>query len=319
MKRVNIHIEIGDLSLDFCSKVTIQSSWKSLTDTAKIYLPKKIIVEKNNVKKSIQDTIKRGDKVIVKAGYDKTLTTEFIGYVSSFTTGLPLVIECEDSMWKLKQTSNINKSWRKLGLQELVDFVAPDFKNVVNDRNIGAFRISDVNASTVLNELKGLGIKSYFRNEILHVGFATPLIDYNTVKYHFQKNTVEGKNRLKYHSKDDQKIRLKATSIAPDNSRETIEIGDKEGALRTLTFFNLTKEELKSEAEESLDDLKFTGLSGTFEAYGDPFISHGDIAELQDDLYPEHNASYDVDSVTTTVGVTTGYRRVIELGKLAKR
>ncbi len=319
MKKVSVYIEIGSLSFDFCSQIEIKSSWKTLTDTAKISLPKKIMIEKDQVKKPIQDIIKRGDKVLIMAGYNDQLNVEFTGFVSSFTTGIPLIIECEDSMWQLKQTSKINKSWRKVSLQELVSFIAPDYENKVNDRSIGAFRISDVNASTVLNELQGIGIKSYFRNDVLHVGFATPLTEYNTVKYHFQRNTVEGKNNLKYHNKDDHKIKLKATSISPDNTRETIELGDDEGAIRTLTFFNLTKEELKYEAAQSFDDLKSTGLSGTFEAYGDPFAQHGDVAELEDELYPEHNASYDIDSVTTRVGVGIGYRRVLELGKLAKR
>ena len=319
MKIVNVHISIGSLEFDFCSKVIIRSSWKTLTDTASIYLPKKIFVSKDDERKPVQEIIKRGDKVVVKAGYEFPLKTEFVGYVSSFTTETPLIIECEDSMWKLKQSSKFSKSWRKLNLQELVDYIAPEFDNVVNDRSIGAFRISEVNASTVLNELKGIGIKSYFKNEILHVGFATPLTNYNTVKYRFQENTIEGKNNLKHHSKEELRIRLKATSIAPDNSKETIELGDSDGAIRTLTFFNLSKDELKYEAEQLLDDLKFTGLSGTFGAYGDPFVQHGDVAELTDDVYPKHNASYDIDSVVTSVGVGIGYKRTIELGKKAKR
>ena len=97
-------------------EIEVERSWQTLTNTAKITLPRKI----GRLQGDITKLIKAGDRVTIKTGYDITLTTEFVGYVREITATVPVVIHCEDAMWKLKQTPSIDKTktnaWRNLTL-----------------------------------------------------------------------------------------------------------------------------------------------------------------------------------------------------------
>lgn len=315
---VGTHITIGDLEMPFVMEGVIKSSWKNLTDTAVIKLPRKVKVLQNFTEKSISEVIKKGDKVTIKAGYDGELNTEFEGYVSEVVTGVPLTIKCEDEMWMLKQSSNIQASWRNATLKNVIDKIAPGIKTHVLDMELGAFRINEVNSAQVLQELKKMyGLKSYFKNKELYVGFAYPLDTYKKVKHHFQKNIVDRLETLKYRTKEDIKIQLRAISILPDNTKIEIKLGDEDGALRTLHYYNISEQELEQIANREIDDLKYDGFRGSFTGFHLPICHHGDITELQDDLFKERNGSYYIDGVTLRFGYNTGIKRDIELGKLA--
>lgn len=317
MFKVSTNIIIGDLTFDFVASGSINSSWKNLTDTAKIVLPKKVMVNTKGEQIAIQDIIKKGDKVQINLGYDGELNTEFMGYVSSVNTGIPTVIECEDDMWQLKQQSNIQASWKNAKLADVVAKVAPNIYSEVLDVELGAFRINDVNAAQVLGSLREYGLNAYFRNGILYVGFRYPLTDYSTVNYHFQQNVVHGSNNLSYRKKEDVKIKVKATSILTTNEKIEVELGDPDGALRSLHYYNLSEKELRKTAERDLEGLKLDGLRGSFRSFALPFVQHGDVASITDEYYPDHNGDYFIDSVKTEFGYKTGIKRTIELGRKA--
>lgn len=317
MKLVTTNIIIGKLTFDFVMSGSINSSWKNLTDTAKIVLPKKVMVNENGTVRNIQDIVKKGDRVQINLGYDGDLQTEFAGYVSSVSTGIPTVIECEDDMWLLKQKSNIQESWSNAKLKDVIDVVASGVYSEVLDVELGAFRINDVNAAQVLSSLKEYGLNAYFRNGILYVGFRYPTSDYNTVQYHFQKNVIDDSSSLTYRKEDDVKLKVKATSILKTNEKIEIELGDSDGDIRTLHYYNLSETELRKAAERDLDGLKIEGLKGSFKAFGQPFVQHGDVASLTDEYYPENNGDYFIDSVNTEFGYSVGIKRTIELGKKA--
>lgn len=318
MKLITTYISIGDIEFDFVNDIQIKSSWKYLTDTAIIKMPKKVIVTKNGVKRSLKDVIKKGDKVIIRLGYsDGFMNTEFTGYVSSFTNSIPTVIECQDEMYNFKQKSNINKSWSSATLEDIVSHIAGVVPYEVKEIELGAFRISNVNAAEVLYKIREYGIYAYFRSETLHVGFRYPTNGYSIVNYDFQTNVPDKGNDLKFTSKDDIKIKLKATSILPTNEKIEIELGDPDGALRTLHYYNLSESELRSTANRDFEDLKYDGLKGSFISFGYPFVRHGDVVSLVDGYYPDNNGAYFVDEVITSVSVTGGFKRKITLGKKA--
>lgn len=106
-------------TLDFVHEVQIESSWKLLTDTAKVTLPKNVYVQTSTGNKAWTDAnvyvgnspiMLRGDKIKIELGYtyDKgtlvtEMNTEFEGYITKINPKIPIEIECEDNMWLLKQ------------------------------------------------------------------------------------------------------------------------------------------------------------------------------------------------------------------------
>lgn len=298
------------LVFDYVTEVEIKSSWKNLTDTAIIRLPRKLKL--NN--ELIQDVIKKGHQVTIMLGYRPDLFVEFTGYVSGIKTTIPVEIMCEDEMWKWKQVS-ITKSWTSVTLKELVTYLSLQvgFKGaqVVLDADLGAFIIDNASAAKVLKELKSTyGIISYFRNGVLNVGFAYPTT-YETVNYHFQKNVID--NSLEYLTKDDAKIKVKAISISPDNVKTEVEMGDEDGEQRTLHFYNLSAKELKARATAEMNKLKVDGYRGGIVSFGQPFAKHGDVANILDKLYPERAGKYFIDEANLVFGVG-GFRREIQIG-----
>lgn len=307
---LNCHIEIGDLVFRVVNQVSIKSSWKELIDRCTITLPKNIRLQG----KDLRNFIKAGQKVTVKLGYDGDLKTEFEGFVASFKTDIPFQVICEDAVWQLKQIP-INKTYRTVKLASLLSDMLPNgFEFNCLDSELGPVRIDRQTVTGVLRDLRDKrAISSFMRGGKLEAGYPYPLSPPKRI-YHNQKNLVS--TDLEYKTKDQVRIRVKAVSIQPDNKKLEVEIGDPEGALRTLHFFNLGETELKETAKREAEKLRYEGYRGSITAFGVPFISHGDIAVLQDGERPERNGEYYVDSVETTFGMQ-GFRRKIQLGPKA--
>lgn len=310
MKRLTQQITIGKFSFEFVTRVEISQSWKNQGDTAIITLPRAIKWKGKN----IRDEIKRGDKVSISLGYDFSDKVEFEGVVSEVAAGIPIKIHCKDGFWELAQTT-INKSWRTVDLKQLLlDILPVGLQYEAVDVQLGPFRASHTNVSKILNKLKTrYGLVSYFREEKLIVGFPYQY-EYNTIKYRFQSNIIE--NKLSYRREDDVRIKVRAVSLFPDNSKLEIELGEADGELHTLHFFKLLETELKQQAEEKMKRLRFEGYRGNFIAFGQPYATHGDIAFIQDEEYPEKDGYYFIDKVIISSGIK-GFRRNIYLGQKA--
>lgn len=308
MLALQSEIQIGNLIFKSAHYVRIERTWKNLTDTATIELPRQLKFKDKNLREAIQG----GQEVTIKLGYKPKLREEFKGYVTAVKPGEPFTIECQDEMWQLKQT-NISKNFEETTLPEMLNSILPSgYSPNVKEVALGPYRINNASVAKVLRNIKdNYGIQSFFRNGTLHAGFAYP-DEPETVNYHMQKNVAN--DNLEYRTKDDAKLKVEAISIQDDNSRETVTVGDDDGELRTLHFYGISKGELRSRAEEKLDELKVAGYDGTFTAFGIPYCDHGYQVNLQDRRYPEREGSYMTDRVVTTFGMN-GFRREIELGK----
>ena len=316
MFRVDVHIKIGVVDIDFCVDGEIKSTWKDLTDTARIVLPKNIKKLKGH--ELIQDLIAKGDAVEIQLGYDGVMNVEFAGFVTEVEVGIPLVIHCEDYMWKLKQ-STITHSWKKATLEDIVFLITPnDIEYECLDFEIGAFRIDKASPAQVLEYLKShYGMKPFFRGKKLYVGFAYPFDNYSLVRYDFQRNVKEKGQRLKYTRKSDVKLKVKGISYLADGTKIEYETGNPEGAERTLSYYNVSKAALQENVQRDCDKLLYEGFRGDFKAFARPYVQHGDIANIKDDMVPDHVGTYFVDSVKTMFGPKHGIERTIEIGALA--
>lgn len=307
MKRLTCQIKIGKFEFDFVVGVTIESSWQNLTDTAKITLPRNLKWKD----KLLKDEIKRGDQVEIYLGYDFVENLEFKGYVSQVKSEVPVVVECEDEMWKLKQKT-ITQAWREVKLSALVSAIAGSGTSVVGEIDLGPFRINKASAASVMAELRGkYGIVSFFRDGVLFVGFPYAQTEDKISNINYEEQVIE--SGLQYTRKDDVSIRVRAVSILPDGNTIEVETGDAEGETHSLHFYNVQSTELKKLADEQIDRLKYEGYRGEFITFGDPFIRHSEKVNLTSFEYRDRGGTYLVDAVTTTFG-DGGFRRRVKLG-----
>lgn len=300
----------GNKAVDFsyCVEVSIKTSWKSLTDNCKITIPRKLKLQGKN----LIDLIRPGYKVQVWLGYNGQRNLEFDGYVARIEGNTPAILHCEDEMWKLKQTS-CKLSYRDVNLKTLVADIAPGYTVVTMDADLGPFRVNNVSAAKVLDELrKNFGFASWFVNTTLYVGLPYTLGRRANHKYGFQKNIIET-DKLTYKTKDEAKVKVTAISIQPDNSRIEEKLGDAEGEEHTLHYYKLSKAQLKERATAEIDKLKYDGYRGSITAFGFPYCLHGDVAVITDNEYPERQGSFFIDETDVQFGLS-GFKRTIKLG-----
>ena len=316
------NVTIGGIKVDYITQLSLVSSWKILSDVGRIVVPRKVKVKYEGdggdlIRKDITEVFKSGDRVRMDLSYKGfSPTTEFVGYVRSIGTGAPLVFEVEDSMYLLKR-NKVSFSSTNCKLSKIIEAVnTPGFEVKVVDAEIGSFRASNVSGHNVLQELKKYGIHSYFRGEVLHVGFAYSFY-YATVKYDFDRNIKMGQRVLNYRRQGELNTSVTAISIRPDGTQIKVDLGEGKNR-RTMHFYNIgTKAELKKIAEAELGLLDGAGYYGSFLTLGRPVVRHGDVANIFDALHPERTGQYFVDKVITKWGVQSGYEREVFMGKAA--
>lgn len=316
MKRLNCEITIGDNVINFVTEVSITSSWKEFTDKCTLQIPKRITKNGEPIFVGTNSLFNRGDAVTVKLGYYPNLTTVFEGYINRVHIDSPVEIECHDEMFKLKQNT-LTKSYKTVNLSTLLNDITGDVEFDSVTAELGSFRISNVTPAQVIEELKKVYLlDAFIKEKKLRVGLRyIPELSTNHVIV--KEKQIINDDGLEYQKEEDIRIRIKAVSMLPDNTKIEEEVGDTTGEVRTAFFYNLTREELRAVAERELPKFRYTGFRGSFLTFGEPVINHGDTVEFSSLKFPEYNGKYFVDSVETTFG-QSGYRQKVELGLKAE-
>jgi len=245
---------------NFVNSLEIVSQWNAQTDTCNFTFPRNMYFkdEKTGTKVNFTgrniifgDTppiIQRGDKVTVELGYiwfDGTkdiyeLNKEFEGYVVRVFTDTPVRVECEDSMFLLKQLTPkpkiyLNKDYNiETMIKEMVSTTKTKNKKhqaeidklkvrVSIKTQIGDFYSENETISQVLSRLrKDTHTNSYFRgNELRCSAIVYYPEDQKDVflgrsrnrvwNFDFNKNIID--NDLEYKLKEDINLHIKAISI----------------------------------------------------------------------------------------------------------
>ena len=115
----NAEITIGKIKIDGVTAVEFEQSVDTIGGQAKITLPRNM--QRKDGKKLL-DTVRTGDRVTIKLGYNGKLNTEFTGYISHIGDGTPLVIECDDPWYTFKKAAHITKSYKSVTLKKLLQF-----------------------------------------------------------------------------------------------------------------------------------------------------------------------------------------------------
>jgi hypothetical protein len=271
----------------------------------------------------VQHAIKVGDPVSISIGYhtrDRDYEAEeFKGFVRTINPTIPLEVECEDNNYLLRK-KNINKSWKSTTLQEVLsEIVAGTGITLSGDipaMTLSPFYLRDVDGAFALQKLADeYGLTIYFKNDgSLYVGLAyTQNAGEETLILNGDDVNVVNADDLKFRRAEDVKLKIKAISFRGDNTKLEAELGDEDGALRTLNFYNIDSvDELKSMARQEMDRFKFDGYEGSVECFLIPFVYPGYKVNIKDTVFPEREGSYYVESTKVTAG-TAGVRREIEI------
>lgn len=312
-------IEIAGKKFTRVNLVEIESSAKVLEDTARIRIPATARLERESEFVTEVETAKAfqaGDPVVIRLGYNGNLREEFRGYVTRVKPGQPLEIECVDATWTLRR-KNLQASFKATTLKALLQYIVEgtgiSLKGEIPGINFTHFYLKNVTAASALQKIKAdYGLTMYLKNfNELHVGLAS-YTDNFTVVYGLGENVIE--HDLEWVDETDTRLKVRAIHVRKNNTKVQKEVGDADGELRTLYFYDLDNEsQLGTLALQEVKKYKYTGYKGGFTAFLLPNVQVGNVARLRDPQFAERAGDYLVDKVVTSFG-TDGARREIELG-----
>lgn len=313
MFRLCAKIEIkGDRawSFDFVNAVEITRDTEKLTTEAKITMPKKVKWDKAD-----KIPVKRGDSVKISLGYDDNLQTAFVGYVRDVGFKTPIVITCEDEMFKLKQMPTKKKAYRSVSLETLLKDQGIGYRlNIMGEQALGAYRVTADTVAALLGKLSEQGIRSFFRYEddtpVLYCGVLFERDTRPTQVFKTGLNIISDQS-LQQQKAENMRLRVKAVSLMPDNKKIKVEVGDADGEHRTLHTYNKTESELKAWAEQEIKRLKRDGLTGSFTTFGHTLVDCLDAIGIVIDGVK--SGVYQVKKNVVKYG-DSGYRQEITLG-----
>lgn len=348
MRILRCEIQLGDFVFDFVTNVEIVSTWEELTDTCTITVPRKLRYRLSTGKvvdyivSGTEAVFRRGDPVKVTCGYYpadifgeiEPYNTIFTGYITSVNPNKPIEIRCEDESWKLKslRIENYNLEGKPQDLQflleDLLDYANETaeekllFPIIAEVMDVGPTEFEMITYAEILDYLKRTyGLKSYFRDGTLYVGFARVTqnnvgnvfnVPNKVVDLYFGRDIISDSG-LTYTNRDDVDISLTAISIDDDNERITATAGQAYGARRNLYYYNETQESLQKIAENMVDEFRYNGYRGSFTIFGIPDVNHGDAVTLHNSDIRDQEGTYILEKVTKKFG-TGGFRQEIYLG-----
>lgn len=313
-----------EIVLHKVSEIAFESSFKDPVSKGSITLPRNIRLYNKDGKtiaspeEAFKKLFKRGDKVSISWGYNGKLTKEFEGYVTTVSANIPVVLEFEDEMFKIKRMP-VNFSSPQITLQELLETIIPGYDiDALEQVTLGSVRLPKTQVGPVLEKLQtDWGLYTYWKDGKVRSGkYYVTESDSDIETFHLERNCVS--TALNYKRKEDVKLKIKAVSTLPNGSKIEVDgIGDVDGDERQLTFYNVTDvKELEVLAKVEYDRFKVDGFDGSFTAFGIPSVTHGMKCRLVSGLFKEREGIYYIERVQKSFGID-GIRQQISLGPKA--
>jgi len=322
MHNINVRITINEKNqFTVCKSLEINKSVNILTSTAFVELPREFnnalnsLGQKIDLKgKNILNFIKNGDSIKIELGYNGDLQTEFEGYITKIGVDIPLVLECEDEMYKLKNLPKISKYIQNGNIKDILNAViSKDYNIELKDEyKIGNYVIEDANAYDILENLReNFGIRAFFKNsKTLSVGMMVDFRPQKVHRYNFDENIRHGSN-LKFERKEDKLLEVTVKSKQPNGEEISYTTGKKGGSNTMVSIPNLSKTELKTWADKIYQSKCFTGFSGTLSGWCYPRTYAGDSLEITRPYYKDkhQDGRYLIESVNIQVNESNGIKR----------
>lgn len=297
--------------LEKVTEVEITRDTEKLTDECRLTLPKKIRWDG-----AAEIPVRRGDGVKVWLGYDGDLQLAFVGYVRDVGFKTPVVITCEDEMFKLKQMQAQKKAYRSVNLETLLKEQGLNYPlRVMGEQNLGQYRVTADTVASLLGHLQENGVRSFFRYEdgspVLYCGVLFERESRPTQVFATGVNIIDDRS-LEQQKAENMRLRIKAVSLMPNNKKIRVEVGDADGEHRTLHTYNKQEAELKAWAQQEIKRLKRDGLTGSFKTFGYRLADKLDAIGIKID--GEKKGVYQVKKNIIKYG-TGGFRQEITLGQ----
>lgn len=319
-------LTVGKFIFEFCNEIQITKSWKNLTDTCKVKLPRRYAsVIDNNQKTTLDKVLKMGDAVEVLIGFDFELKNRFKGYLKGIKPNYPVELEAEDEMYVWKRTKVLPKAFRGGDVAAILAHIGVKKYKLFGDKiTIGDFLIND-EMSTVARVLEKLkeasGLPVFMRKGVLFIGGQYDLNPKNrkTHKFIVGQNIIS--HSLEFKLKEDNKIQVEVISKLIDGKEVKVTVGEagEKGSKHTKHVFGIKdKAELEKMGLAEIEKVSYTGWKGKIKVFGEPVVEHGDIIELDDIDEGIIKGAYFADSIEISATMSEAYSQEIELGQIVR-
>jgi|GEM_PF-3593207 len=323
MLTLSANITVGTYTFKRVVEVQVNDSYETLTNKATIKIPHKLQFGSKTITKGGQtftqpavkidngDSIFHiGDAVSIAVGYNSNNTKIFTGFVTSISSGIPIVITAEDESWLLKKII-VGGNFGIAQTEPLADFLKQYLPATIPfsiDTRLADFQISYKskanNLVEILRQMKDeTGVVSYMQGGTLYCTMPR-LVEQNAVPANLKVFTF-GRNiildDLFYYNKTDYLVRIKAVNRwfngieyqlgTPDwvtidedgqDPQDGYFVGDADGVIVPVDFVNIQdKATLVNLANLALQAFKYTGYRGSFKTFGQPTIKSGDFIKIE--------------------------------------
>jgi hypothetical protein len=296
------------------SAVRITSTFQEFTSRAEIELPRKV---KYFDRHKVGDVFRTGDPVVISLGYDGILQEEYRGYVTSASADIPIVIRCQDEMWKVKRLP-VNFSAASTTLEKLLKTICPGYQiDALENVPLGGIRLSQTTVGAVLEKLKqDFGLYSYMNGKELVCGkYYSKNTSRPVVKFDLERNIAS--NALTYRNKEDILLKVTGTSILKKGRQLKYVFGEDGGETLSRPYYNVsTQADLEKLVKLDYEKIRQDGFDGSITAFGEPHVKHGEKAQIVSSTYPDRNGLYFIEGTEKTLD-QSGIRQEIKLGDKA--
>ena len=297
--------------LETVESIDIECSVDNLADTAIISLPDTVMNEVLN----IGDQVKRGSEVVIKLGYDKTLVTEFVGYVQDVVTNdSSLKIVCEDALFLFRvKVRDVELKPTALGkiAQYVIDQINLGYKLVCDyDIAYEKFVIHQAMGFDVLKKLaEETKANIYFNTEKRELHIHPPYLEKGGEVIYSMQHNVE-KSSLEFKKAIDRKVEVTVESTNVKGKVESFTTGTTGGEKVTLKLGSISPADLPKIANAELIRRSADMYEGSIDTWLIPFVQPTYTAKIKDEDYPEKEGKYYVTGVTTSVNESSDKRTV---------
>lgn len=315
--------------LPVVESVRIQSDMGTLSDTAVVRLPR------YHYRREIRypDVMRAGARCDVELGYDGRLRKEFEGWIHNVRVSQDSVeLELEDWMYKLRFVTVPNGVLERPKTEAIVKHCLTNADGVSYDCSKGVtvfdkFYFQDCTAYQGLSKLQEEGfVDVYFDGRELKV--KTPgqtranswEVDYlNSPRYDWGRNIDREGLSLEFRTELEPPVRVVCFGKDRQGNEHSASVGPAHGDVISHHVRGYPSDEhLKWVAENIYAQHAYTGYSGSFRSWLEPYVKVGGVVRLPryvDPWNPGTEAVYLVTGVETSVDASGGGVRNITLGR----